>query len=1742
MAAIQRLASNIKALLSVTKKYQDAGSVGDQSMSSDNAQHGSGSNPTSSGSTPDRRQVEQVDNPYDEQNLAALSDEEFNAKIEESRAALASMRRPIRQSPVTRSGWESNPVPQDGWRSAAASERTIPVERDVRANLGADFYSAARSFESVPQFERNEPRVFERKHDEGRVVASPESPVDVKNLVKIETLLKEFKMKLSSPANFSSWLNEMRKIGKFRRWPDDLLDAYTAQQLLYIDYSLNTRPREEAFLSLTSTVTADVAYLFASVPFGHVEEAMKILRDKYTAVTVLQKQTACRDFGLMSQELLGLDVDAFAAAIKLETAKIRDIGLMMDETVMSATFINGLLPDFHVIKAQLSDETILGNFDLIVSKVSNYAKNTGLSNKKVKAKRVDNMALQLEQKKSQTECHSFRDTGECKYGESCRFKHVVKPKTSPKEKDKECFKCGKTGHWYKECKAKIHPAVKPFKKNAVAAVTEKEDDDDSDKEQSKDKGINYNLPFLLSASSDHSKNVFGIDSFASSHLTNDRNDFIDGSIRSVKIDFTIGSGGEITVCEQGDVLISQGTSGHTIKLSNVGFFPGLPFKLISGGRLFEAGFQIEHSKRPSKMNICKDGVKVLKACVRNNVLIVEDVTILSKKGSCMAAKSQGVEGEVKEKGADKSVPFPKKVFEESQPLDQSSKRDVIPAESFLELKIQSQKNLIFNVLAADISSSKATDNVLNDDDDEECTLLEEGKPQLIKAVQGAAELSIEEAHVRYGHVNIKTVCKILGLPPPDHNTPKIECESCEVEKQRKQALPDKAQSRASRPLYRLHIDSSGKKSATEGGNHYFIVVVDDNSRKGWVLLTPAKSDIPSKITTLLKQLQAQHPARKLAFIRLDGAKEYTQQIFKKSITDMGCTFEVSAPYRQAQNGVAEARIGLVWKMAMALINHSAPDHPRSDWGYAVKHANLIINTIPSDANGGLSPDEVWGDARSKLAIPGPLFCLCFAKVYVRGKMEPEAIKCVYMGNSEEHKAFLVRPIEGVDRGVLTSRDVTFFASQMPYRHPTVQRPIHSADDEPLVESDIERESDKHQGLPAPPVLDQDQSAEDEDEPSSEVAVEPQGDILAPSEVPRGYSQGSTVFVVDQHERTKQWRVYQVTVDSVRKDGVWIRFRGKSEAFGGYTPDVDVFRSRTAAEKLLASQEKANPIIDKGSIFATVSDEDKKRISSFLETDPRTRAEMLKHPHRDGYTQAEILEMEQLYSMKVYELVERHESMNVLGSRWVYKAKRDLISGEISKFRARLVAKGFKERYGMEYWETFSSNIKLEDARLMLALATYYDFPLWHFDIKAYFLYGKMDEDVYMDQAEGYHEGPPRGQVGAKVYRLLKAIYGTKQAQRCADKELKSAWADVGVFPIMSDNSMYYARDGDKIFICGMYVDDGLCFGNDDNFVQEKLDGIRRAFDIIVIKDPKVFVGIQIERDRTKGTMLLHQEGAIMKLLGGTGMVDCKPVKTPMRSGIVLNNPSDIDMTSMSTEIKEFPYQSLVGQLLWLLGTRIDLCFTINVLSRYMSKWDEVAITMLKRALRYLKGKEKYGLVYLRGPRDAKLEIADSEPTKIGFLADADHASRIYDSKTTGAHVGQHNGNTIIYGTKAHTVGISTSSGQAEALTCKLACHVIEWCSGLAKELKIRGHGPIVLQQDNQSVISLSANPVNHKRSKHYRVAMAYVRDLVERLVVSLEYCPTEEMIADVLTKPLAEAQHWHLLKLARFGKVEWFAV
>ena len=106
--------------------------------------------------------------------------------------------------------------------------------------------------------------------------------------------------------------------------------------------------------------------------------------------------------------------------------------------------------------------------------------------------------------------------------------------------------------------------------------------------------------------------------------------------------------------------------------------------------------------------------------------------------------------------------------------------------------------------------------------------------------------------------------------------------------------------------------------------------------------------------------------------------------------------------------------------------------------------------------------------------------------------------------------------------------------------------------------------------------------------------------------------------------------------------------------------------------------------------------------------------------------------------------------------------------------------------------------------------------------------------------------------------------------------------------------MYYSRDGDKIFMCGMYVDDGLCLSNNEEFLQQKLKGISKVFDIVILKDPEVFVGIQIERDRDKRWLKLHQTDYLVNLLKTENLFDCNSCDTPLDVNIKDASPLQME--------------------------------------------------------------------------------------------------------------------------------------------------------------------------------------------------------------------------------------------------------
>ena len=121
--------------------------------------------------------------------------------------------------------------------------------------------------------------------------------------------------------------------------------------------------------------------------------------------------------------------------------------------------------------------------------------------------------------------------------------------------------------------------------------------------------------------------------------------------------------------------------------------------------------------------------------------------------------------------------------------------------------------------------------------------------------------------------------------------------------------------------------------------------------------------------------------------------------FVKLLNDSGTRFEKSAPYRQGQDGVAERGLAIRWRMVLAMMGHSC--NPEPDWGHAFNYANKIVNMLPSSSNDGLSPNEMWGDCRSELNMNMVWGCKAFARRYIRGKMEENAVECVALGIAED---------------------------------------------------------------------------------------------------------------------------------------------------------------------------------------------------------------------------------------------------------------------------------------------------------------------------------------------------------------------------------------------------------------------------------------------------------------------------------------------------------------------------------------------------------------------------------------------------------------------------------------------------------------------------------------------------------------------------------------------------------------------
>ena len=476
------------------------------------------------------------------------------------------------------------------------------------------------------------------------------------------------------------------------------------------------------------------------------------------------------------------------------------------------------------------------------------------------------------------------------------------------------------------------------------------------------------------------------------------------------------------------------------------------------------------------------------------------------------------------------------------------------------------------------------------------------------------------------------------------------------------------------------------------------------------------------------------------------------------------------------------------------------------------------------------------------------------------------------------------------------------------------------------------------------------------------------------------------------------------------------------------------------------------------------------------------------------------EIASLHENNTWNLTTLPKDRKVLRGKWVYKKKTTEAS---TRYKARWVVKGFMQREGIDYTETYASVINKATTKVVMAMAAIKGYYIEQMDIVTAFLYGPIEEEVYVEQPTGFTNG------GNRVCKLNKALYGLKQSPRAWYKTISVTLTSLSFVRSQFDHSLFLNKSRNTWIT--LYMDDIHLIGPDKPYIETIKEELASHYRIKDLGPSSNYLGLEITRDLESGTLTISQKKYIESVLEAHGMADSKSAPTPMEAGILLEKA---ESEYKATQEFKTNYQSMLGSIMYImLQTRPDIAYAISKLSQFSSNPTERHYQALKRVLRYLKGTKDLGITYRKGQKQGEL---------LGWT-DSSWACDLDDAKSTSGYLMQLHGAAVSWcSQKQPTVAKSTC--EAEYMGQSDAGSEIVWLRGLITDLGEHLKGPTTLFADNQGAIRLANNPENHRRTKHIAVKYHYTRELVENDTLKLVYKETRDMLADCLTKPLGRTK------------------
>ncbi|KAM2468901.1 hypothetical protein PS1_010539 [Malus domestica] len=774
----------------------------------------------------------------------------------------------------------------------------------------------------------------------------------------------------------------------------------------------------------------------------------------------------------------------------------------------------------------------------------------------------------------------------------------------------------------------------------------------------------------------------------------------------------------------------------------------------------------------------------------------------------------------------------------------------------------------------------------------------------------------------------------------------------------------------------------------------------------------------------------------------------------------GILHQTSCVGTPQQNGVAERKNRDLLEKTRALMFHM--NVPKKFWSQGVLTAAYLINRLPSKVLNFKSPYEVLKNRKINFSHLRVFGCTCFVHIQTqnRDKLDPRAAKCVFLGYSSTQKGY--KCYNSTTRKMVVSRDVKF-EEHVPYFSQSLD---YSRQGEHLMDlfpfpypngEDATCTPSDH--VPDDVNLHSVEHLENENPSSSEIHTAPSSDPSNHDVVQIPVVQSPTVRRNPARERKLPSKLHDYVTYTARY------------------PVTDVIDYSKVS-----------------SSFATF-------LSAINEArEPQSFQEANLHSE---WRNAMAEELQALHEINTWTIVKLPKGKKAVGSRWVYKTKFHS-DGTIERNKARLVARGFTQTYGVDYKETFAPVAKMNTVRVLLSVAINNAWPLFQMDVKNAFLHGELEEEVYMKLPPGH----PQSNNPEMVCKLHKSIYGLKQSPRAWYAKLSHVLERVGFCRSIADSSLFVRSSLVGKLVVLIYVDDLIVTGDNMSEINALKQYLNNKFAIKDLGTLKYFLGIEMAHSH-KG-FFLNQRKYVMDLLHEAKMTYCKPARTPLDSNLKLKTHGD-PVPNLSY------YQRMVGKLIYLTITRPDISYAVSIVSQFMHSPSMDHLKIVHRVLRYLKGSIGRGIL-----------MRNNSHTQISGYTDADWAGNSLDRKSTTGFCTFVGGNLVTWKSKKQSV-VARSSAEAEyRAMASTACELI-WLKSLLLTLGFPHQQPMSLHCDNQAAMHIASNPVFHERTKHIEVDCHYVRNQVQSKVIDTHYTRSHDQLADIFIKGLPSADFQHLL-------------